>query len=235
MKKTLFILSLAGLLNISPVHTLPAGAAGIPVIDAAAISQDATNFARQLMEMANQLNTMKSQLQQQVQQYQSLVGDRGMGQLLNGEVRNYIPNEWRSALSVLDQPSGYSGMADNIQNIISQNKVLTDTDLEKLSPEVRQIVEQERKSTATHKALGEAAFKNASERFNALQSLTNQIGAATDPKAIMDLQARIQTEQNALTNEGNKLQSMSETLKSEELIRQQRKREILAKSGGQVE
>lgn len=229
MKKAFSILAFVFLLYAPLAH-----AGGIPVIDSAALAQDASNFAKELQEMIRQYENMQAQLAKAKEHFEAVTGDRGMGQLLDGQIKNYIPDEWKSALAILDQPSGYSGLSSNIQEIIDENKVLSDSELNKLSPAARQVVEEERKAMAAHKALGEASYKNASERFQALQTLTNAIGMATDPKAIMDLQARIQTEQNALTNETNKLNALAETLRSEEIIRQQKKREVLSKSGGSV-
>jgi type IV secretion system protein VirB5 len=212
-----------------------AHSAGIPVIDAASISQDAANFARELQEMLNQIQTMKDQLSQQIKQYESLVGDRGMGGLLNNQIKNYIPETWKDALAVLDRPSGYSSLSSKAQQYINENKVLSDEKLEKFDPKIREIVEEERKALATQKALAEAAYENASERFAALQTLVNNIGAATDPKAILDLQARIQAEEASLKNESIKLQAMSESLRVEEIIRQQKIREFLANSTSRIE
>jgi type IV secretion system protein VirB5 len=71
----------------------------------------------------------------------------------------------------------------------------------------------------------QGAYQNTSQRFLALQQLINSIGTANDPKAIQDLQARIQAEQNMLTNEQTKLQSLYQVAQSEELARKQRVRE----------
>lgn len=231
MKKLLLTLLALFFLSGAPV----CNAAGIPVIDSANLSQSALNFAKELQEMVNQLNMLKSQLEQQITQYKALVGDRGMGGLLDGQIRNYIPEDWANAFQMLDQANGYSGLSSQVQALINQNKAMSDSQLGRLSPEARQLIENDRRAIATHQALGSEAYKSASERFALLQNLTNQIGAATDPKAIMDLQARIQTEQNALANEATKLQGMAESLRSEELIRQQKIREHLSKSASYMQ
>ncbi len=88
------------------------------------------------------------------------------------------------------------------------NSILSGTQMEALSPELRQIVEQGRQSAALLNGMTQSAYQNTSQRFSALQLLISRIASAQDPKAIQDLQARIQAEQNMLTNEQTKLQSL---------------------------
>jgi len=215
-------------------HALPSHAAGIPVVDGASIAQNAANFLQEMLEMAKQLEMLQSQLSQQIKEYESLTGDRGMGALLDGQVKNYIPDNWKSALAILDKPSGYSKLSSAVQDILESNKILSDSEVSRFGPNTRRVLEDQRKAVATYQALSGASLDNASERFGALQELTNKIGSATDPKAILDLQARIQSEQTSLTNEANKLQALSETLRAQEALREQRRREINSRSGGYV-
>jgi type IV secretion system protein VirB5 len=79
-----------------------------------------------------------------------------------------------------------------------------------------------------------SAYQNTSQRFSALQQLINRIATAHDPKAIQDLQARIQAEQNMLTNEQTKLQSLYQIARAEEAAQQQRLRERAATDVGSV-
>jgi type IV secretion system protein VirB5 len=98
---------------------------------------------------------------------------------------------------------------------------------------MRQVVEQGRQASAMFSAMSQGAYQNTSQRFSALQQLVDRIGTARDPKAIQDLQARIQAEQSMLTNEQTKLQGLYEMARSEELVRQQRVREqVISGHGG---
>jgi Skp family chaperone for outer membrane proteins len=114
------------------------------------------------------------------------------------------------------------------------NRVLSGSQMDALSPEMRQIVEQGRQSSAMLNGLTQSAYQNTSQRFSALQQLINRIATAQDPKAIQDLQARIQAEQNMLTNEQTKLQSLYQVAQSEELMRKQRIREQSASDIGSM-
>lgn len=210
----------------------PVSAAGIPVIDSAAIAQDAQNFAKQMVEMANQLQTLKSQLEQQLKQYEALTGDRGMGQLLDGQTRNYLPDDWQAVTKLLDSPSGYDSLSNSMQRYLNENKVLSDSEAEKLEPNAKEILEKQRQLYALNRALSEQVYNEASERVALLQQLTDKIGSASDPKAILDLQARIQSEQTQLQNEAAKIQALSQQIVNEENGLKMQMREHIIKSGG---
>lgn len=210
-------------------------AAGIPVVDSAAIAQDAANFAKQMIEMANQLNTLKSQLDQQLKQYASMTGDRGMGQLLDGQTRNYLPDDWNTVMKLLDNPSGYDGMSSNIQRYMNENKVITDNEMKDMPKRTQLLLDKKRKLYALNKSMSVEVYNKASTRVALLQQLTNKIGASTDQKAILDLQARIQSEQIQLANESAKLQALSQQLINEERNLQLQAQEYLINSGGSTE
>lgn len=210
-------------------------AAGIPVVDSAAIAQDAANFAKQMIEMANQLNTLKSQLDQQLKQYASMTGDRGMGQLLDGQTRNYLPDDWNTVMKLLDNPSGYGSLSSNIKGIIDRNKILSDSTLDKKTSRTKEVIAERRRMVAMQQALSDETYKKASERIALLQQLVNKIGSSTDPKAIMDLQARIQSEQTHLQNESIKLQALSQELQNLERTYKLKEMERSADSAGTVE
>lgn len=210
-------------------------AAGIPVVDSAAIAQDAANFAKQMIEMANQLNTLKSQLDQQLKQYASMTGDRGMGQLLDGQTRNYLPDDWNTVMKLLDNPSGYGSLSSNIKGIIDRNKILSDSILDKKTSRTKEVIAERRRMVAMQQALSDETYKKASERIALLQQLVNKIGSSTDPKAIMDLQARIQSEQTHLQNESIKLQALSQELQNLERTYKLKEMERSADSAGTVE
>lgn len=210
-------------------------AAGIPVVDTASIAQDAANFAKQMIEMANQLNTLKSQLQQQIKQYESMIGDRGMGQLLDGQVRNYLPDDWDAVMDLLDNPSGYGGISSNIQKYIDENKIISDQDMQSMPQKTRILLEKKRKLYALNKSMSVEVYNTSSERVALLQQLTNTISTSTDQKAILDLQARIQTEQTQLLNEASKLQALSQQLENEDRNFKLQAQEYLINSGGSTD
>lgn len=231
MKKYLF----SAVIIISCFLPFRLYAAGIPVVDTAAIAQDAANFAKEMLEMANQLNTLKGQLEQQVKQYQSMIGDRGMGQLLNGQVRNYLPDDWNTVIGLLDNPNGYNGISSNIQRYIDENKIISDTDMQSMPKKTQLLLEKKRRLYALNKSMSAEVYNKASERVALLQQLTDTIGSSTDQKAILDLQARIQSEQTQLTNEAAKLEALSQQLVNEDRNFRLQSQEYLINSGGSTD
>ena len=205
--------------------------AGIPVIDMAAVA----NLIQQLGAWQQQLSGMQRQYEQltqsnaQLQQtYSAMTGARGMEQLLPTAdiARNYLPSSYGELMNTVNATSaGYAGLSGQIQSIMRANSILSSSQMSALSPEMRQVVEQGRQASAMFSAMSQGAYQNTSQRFSALQQLVDRIGTARDPKAIQDLQARIQAEQSMLTNEQTKLQGLYEIARSEKLAQQQRIRE----------
>ena len=196
----------------------------LPVIDLVAVQ----NLMQQLVAWQQQLQGMQRQFDQLRQTYSSTTGVRGMEQLLatSNQGRNYLPSNYSDLMGTLNGSSAnYSGLANQVQSIMNANSVLSGTQMQALSPEMRQVVEQGRQASAMLGGMTQTAYQNTSQRFSALQQLVSQIGMAQDPKAIQDLQARIQAEQAMLTNEQTKLQSLYQVAQSEELARQQKIRE----------
>ena len=200
----------------------PVAHAQFAVVDVDAIAQ----LVNQVQTMTQQLTTMQAHLRQAQQEYQSLTGDRGMEHLLSGTVRNYLPADWASLQSAVNQARGaYPALAAAIQNTMRANAILTDQQLAKLSgPERAQLIAT-RQSTATLQTITQQALATTSERFTAIQQLVNAIGGARDAKAVMDLQARIGAEQGMLQNDQTKLQVLYQAAQAQQWALQQRTRE----------
>ena len=218
----------------------PGAKAGIPVIDVTAVAnlmQQIMYWQQQISSMQKQYDQLKASRDQLAQTYGAMTGARGMEQLLPIPelARNYLPPSYGELMSTLNgSTTGYAGLANHVQSIMRANSVLSGTQMNALSPELRQIVEQGRQSAALLNGMTQSAYQNTSQRFSALQQLINRIATAQDPKAIQDLQARIQAEQNMLTNEQTKLQSLYHMAQAEEAAQQQRLRERATTDVGTV-
>jgi type IV secretion system protein VirB5 len=226
-----FVLAAA---SLAPLHAK----AGIPVIDVTAVAnliQQVMYWQQQISGMQKQYDQLKESKDQLTQTHNAMTGSRGMEQLLPTSelARNYLPPSYGELMNTFNGTStGYAGLAGQVQSIMKANSILSGTQMEALSPELRQIVEQGRQSAALLNGMTQSAYQTTSQRFSALQLLISRIASAQDPKAIQDLQARIQAEQNMLTNEQTKLQSLYQVAHSEELMRQQRAREQAASGVG---
>src|SRR4051794_8850040 len=150
-------------------------AAIIPVIDASALAQLAT----QLQTMEDQLLTARDQLTQAQDTLQSMNGPRGMDQLLSHTVRNYLPSDWSQLAAALNQSgSAYGALERSVRALIRDNSVLTDAELAALSPDLRALVDTARGNAAALQAIARQALANTSERFAAIEQLIQAIGGA---------------------------------------------------------
>ena len=214
--KKLFVAALALLSSV--VLSIPA-VAQIPVTDVGAITQ----LIAQLLEMESQLESLESQLNTARSTLQSISGQRGLQNLLNGVVRNYLPTDWDQLQSVASNSGGnYGGLAAQVQAIITSNAVLSPTDLAALMPVQRAAVQQARTATASLGVITRSALSNSSNRFQDIQQLISAIGAAPDQKSILELQARIGGELGMLQNEQTKLQALYQSATADSQLRSQR-------------
>lgn len=218
-RKNRIVIPLMLLLTMTSIR--PA-AAQFAVIDVGAIAQ----LLQQYITMQEQLTTMRDHLQQARDEYAALTGGRGMEHLLAGIVRNYLPSDYRALTDALVGAAGpYGAFANSARAFLDANAVLTAEQLERLSAEEREHVEAERRSTATLQALTQQALSATSGRFASIQELIDAIPTAEDPKAIMDLQARIEAEQGMLVNDSSKLQVLFQAMAAQEGAQRIRRRE----------
>src|SRR5271170_2645795 len=121
MEKTMRKLKISASLAIvvtSIVAIAPARAQWA-VVDAPAIVQ----LIQEVQTAAQQLATARNQLLQAQQALQTMTGDRGMEQLLDTTVRNYLPTDWSQVSAVLQGSGGYGALAADTQSIINANTV----------------------------------------------------------------------------------------------------------------
>ena len=198
---------------------LPDAQAAMPVVDVRAIAQ----MVQEIRTLQDQLATARDHLTQARQTYQSMTGSRGMERLLSATERNYLPADWAELAQALQGVSGsHSALASLQRTAMADNAVLTTAQLGYLPPDIRAQVDAERHATALRQAITRDALANTSNRFRAIQQLTDAIPRAADPKAVLDLQARIQVELGMLQNEQTKLQILEQGARADEAARRQR-------------
>ncbi|MBN3786104.1 haloacid dehalogenase [Burkholderia sp. Ac-20353] len=146
-----------------------AHAQGIPVLDASTLAQA--------------ILTVK-QLQQQyvtlTNQYQALIGNRGLGDILNNPaLRNYLPDQWQSVYDAVKngQLNGISGVADSI----ARQEGLT-----AYTPGQQRLND----TLTANKAMAMRAYQASIDRLNNIQQLMQQSNLTQDPAAKADLQNR---------------------------------------------
>ena len=192
------------------------------VIDVASIQQ----LVQQYQTLQQQLTAAQASLTQAQLQYAALTGGRGMERLLSGINRNYLPPDWTTLNAAMQGgAAGYGGLSASTQSILAANAVLSPSDLARLAPTERAHLQDARQSAALLQAVSRQALSTTSARFASLQQLINTIGTTNDPKASLDLQARIAAEQAMLVNDSAKLEAIYHTVEAEERARRQRRQE----------
>jgi len=216
---------------IASLGVVPLARAQWAVVDAPAIVQ----LIQEVQTAAQQLATARNQLLQAQQALQTMTGDRGMEQLLDTTVRNYLPTDWSQVSAVLQGSGGYGALAADTQSIINANTVLSPQRMATLSASAQQFIQAQRQWGAMQQALAHQALGNASSRFGAIQSLISGISSASDQKGILDLQARINAELGMLQNEQTKNQLLSQSAMAQESSLRQQAREQVLEGHGRFE
>jgi type IV secretion system protein VirB5 len=188
------------------------------VIDAPAIVQ----LVQQVQTMEQAVQTARDQLSQARLTLKTMTGDRGMGLLLRGTPRNYLPSNWAQLSGVMQGGGAFPGVSADVRSAVNGMAVLTPQQLSTLSPDGRDQVIAARRTNAVRLALAQQALANTSARFASIQSLIGAISAAGDQKAILDLQARISAELGMLQNEQTKLQILHQATEAQAALDRQR-------------
>ena len=209
------------LVLVSTLGLSPRVQAQFAVIDVASLAQ----LVQEVQQMQQALQTAQNQLNQAQQEYNSITGLRGMQNLLAGINRNYLPTTWSQLPTVLATP---------LRSQINSNAVLTPAQVAALSPAEQQVLTSSRTNAALLQVATQEAYATTSSRFAAVQQLISAIATATDQKGILDLQARIQSEQGMLQNEGTKLNLLYQAAQAQEWANRQAAREQVVASVGNL-
>lgn len=179
----------------------------------------------QLNEMRNQLSELKAQKSQLQDTYKSMTGSRGMGNLVRGSVGDYRSSDWSQAQSNSGQ---IAALADSIKKNAGY---LSQQDLAGLSSQVRSKLVRDGDAAANNQALAQSAFTHSADQFKAISALMDNIDQAQDPKAIADLQARIQVQQASLQAQLVQAQAMAAMVEAQRQVDEQRSvQEVLHES-----
>jgi type IV secretion system protein VirB5 len=228
MRKQVWMVLAATLVSLG---LCPASEAQFAVIDVGAITQ----LIKEVTTLEQQLQTAQSTLANAQQQFQSMVGNRGMQNLLFGVNRNYLPANWTQLIGAVGQTGGaYQALSAGVQSLMMANAVLTPQQIASLSPAEQAQLQTARQSAALLQSTSRQALDNTSTRFTSLQQLISAIPSAADQKGALDLQARIQGEQAMLQNENTKMTVLYQTLQAQEWARKQSAREQVVAGVGSL-
>lgn len=202
--------------------------AQIPVTDGAAIKTSVQQQVETMAKWKLQYDQMVSQIDQMKQEYQSITGVRGLGDVLNNPaLRDYLPDDWQGVYDSV-KSGGYAGLSGRAGQVYNDNKIY-DTCVNHADEQSRISCEAQAVKGAQDKAFALDAYDKAKERMGQIDALMQEINRTQDPKSIAELQGRIAAEQALIQNEQTKLQMYSMVASAEDRLQQQRQREINAK------
>ncbi|WP_045758397.1 P-type DNA transfer protein VirB5 [Xanthomonas albilineans] len=203
--------------------------AQIPVTDGASIAQQVAAQVETIAKWKMQYDQMTSQINQMKQQYESLTGSRGLGNILNNPaLREYLPSDWQGVYDAV-KSGGYSSLSGRALSIYEGNKAFDACAHFKVADQ-RTACEAQAVKGAQDKAFALDAYDKAKSRLTQIDQLMAKINDTPDPKAIVELQARIAAEQAMIQNEQTKLQMYQMVAAAEDRLQEQRRRELNAKA-----
>ncbi|SMG61566.1 type IV secretion system protein [Paraburkholderia susongensis] len=196
------VIAIASTLCFSMAH-----ATGIPVLDV-------SNLAQALLMVEN----LQTQVQQMKDQYAAVIGNRGLGQILNDpSLRTYLPDQWQS---IYDQAKSgqLPGITSAMQQIANQ---------EGLNGAYTPGQQRYNDTLASNKAMAMQAYAATAARLDNIKNLMAQSNLTQDPAAKADLQNRWAAEYTMVQNEQTRLNLMSKLQDTElQLADEQRHREF---------
>ncbi len=202
--------------------------AQIPVTDGAAIKTSVQQQVETMAKWKLQYDQMVSQIDQMKQEYQSITGVRGLGDVLNNPaLRDYLPDNWQGVYDSV-KSGGYAGLSGRAGQVYNDNKIY-DTCVNHTNEQSRISCEAQAVKGAQDKAFALDAYDKAQERLGQIDALMQEINRTQDSKSIAELQGRIAAEQALIQNEQTKLQMYSMVASAEDRLQQQRQLEINAK------
>ncbi|EAM8671808.1 conjugal transfer protein [Salmonella enterica subsp. enterica] len=207
LKKLALVLAIAGSLNAVSY-------AGVPV----SVVADPQAWTAHLEDMAKyieQIKQLENQFKQQVKQYESMTSARGLANVINSQY----------------DTDALSGI--NTDSILRNSGINSASDF-KLPEDVADLYDTAAKNAATYAGQASRSLDQAQSRFTELSGLVRRVNTASDPKEVMDLNARIGAEQAFLQNEVGKLQILQQTAQANDALYQQKVKQMAVQSSGSL-
>ncbi|AIJ69220.1 MULTISPECIES: P-type DNA transfer protein VirB5 [Brucella] len=221
MKK--IILSFAFALTVtSTAH------AQLPVTDAGSIAQNLANHLEQMVKFAQQIEQLKQQFEEQKMQFDALTGNRGLGDILRDPtLRSYLPHNWRDLYEAV-MSGGYLAAAGETANLLRKSQVydpcasISDKD-QRIACEAKVV------KPVQDKVMTSKAYDATDKRLQEIESLMQEINKTGDPKAIAELQGRIESENAMIQNEDTRLHLYQQMAEAQDRLLDERQHELDAK------
>lgn len=199
--------------------------AGIPVIDAANLVnsiQQVLAWMQQYEQMMDQIQKAQAQLEQGQQAYNSITGIRGFGDVVNNPyLKDVVPANVGQTYTAINN-GGFNSLSQAAKTIRNVRKIYNCDDR---VGDAKKSCENLLNLNAQTQALQENALKLVTDRVDQIKALQTQINNTQDPKAIAELQARLQAETAQVANDANRLEVMKAMAETQQQAAQQAAKE----------
>lgn len=169
---------------------------------------DPTNLVQnfeQVRQTIQQIEQFKRQIETTQKQLDSMTGDRGMRNLMTDTSRDYIPRDWRETLDSMG-PKG-NEMQRMMEDMRSSLGDIGAADLPNAPANVTEAMERSARYDLQAWGRATTLYNRSNDRFAELERLGDALNTAGDTKAVLDLMARLQIENNMLLNEMLRVQA----------------------------
>ncbi|MDC7692800.1 type IV secretion system protein [Asticcacaulis sp. DXS10W] len=222
--KTWHFLTVTGGVLIS-LSLITRASAVTPVIDASNLAQavkQVSAWQKQYTQMAEQISHLRASYEKTKAQLDALTGSRGLGAIIdNPRIREVLPPDLVETYAVIDDLKGrklsVEALAYKEKNRILDCKQLQDRLVSSCEARQDQLYQDIAFQTKTLERLR--------LRSQQIDGLRDEINQTQDPKAIAELQARLQIEQSHIANEKIMLDTARTLSTDAQDLLQQRMRE----------
>ena len=158
-------------------------------------------WEQQYRQMTQSVAKAEATFQQAKAQVSALTGNRGFGDLLNNPaLKSIIPSDLSTTLASLNASGALSGHAADIRRA---GAIYDCADLTNAA--ARTACQALLGQTAQAQAVQQETMALLNERTTQIEALRGEISATQDPKAVAELQARLEAEQAQVANDQNKI------------------------------
>ncbi len=203
------LITTAAALFVSGAH------AQIPVTDGVALTTRIANQVENIAYYKDQLDQLRDQVRAAERMYKNTVGTRDIAGLLNDKlVQQYLPSDLQQTMQQLRGGKAPAGISGNLNDIVRMNQARDCATYG--DPATQARCKAEWQSYAMKQYVGETGYAKATAEIDDLQRYVDKIKDTPDPKAMQDLQARIQLSQIKVQAETSKLQYLQQAEKARE-------------------
>jgi len=195
--------------------------AQVPVHDVQSTARQVAFHLEALAKYVDQIALLKQQLDSAQAQLQAITGSRNLGDILNNPaIRRSIPPDLRDVYSRLG--SSVNSLNGSVERIMGEESFASSVDFSVNQQSLQSRIER---MGATAKAVALQANEGLQLRLDQLDALQAEINKTEDPKAISELQARIQIELGNIQVDQARLQVVQQMNEAEKMLVQEQGRQ----------